>query len=67
MCHSVFNMSLKSLPLLIPGIVGIASYLLLLVEPRYVGPFVVLVFLGFFPCILVRKSDQPHSQLPSPR
>lgn len=54
-----FRYVLKSWPLLVPGIAGLASYTLVLVEPRYIGPFVVLVILGFFPYILVRKSAQP--------
>jgi hypothetical protein len=42
--------------LLIPGIVGSCVYLPVLVEPRYVAPFIVLVFLGLFPIILSRRT-----------
>ncbi|MDR3573743.1 MAG: hypothetical protein P4L50_07775, partial [Anaerolineaceae bacterium] len=37
------------------GIAGLACYTLVLVEARYIGPFVLLVILGFFPCILIQK------------
>jgi hypothetical protein len=46
---------LRSWPLLVPGLAGPCLYLLISVEPRYVAPFLVMVFLGFFPGILLQN------------
>jgi hypothetical protein len=50
-----FRNILGSWPLLIPGVVGPLLYLLVSVEPRYVAPFLLLVFLGSFPGIFLRS------------
>ncbi len=47
--------------LLVPGIAGISIYLLILVLPRYIAPFIVLTFLGLFPYVLVQKGKQPKN------
>jgi hypothetical protein len=46
-----FQQLASSWPLLIPGIAGLTLYTLVLVLPRYIAPFLVLVLLGFFPYI----------------
>lgn len=46
----------KGWPLLVPGVAGLSAYTLVLVQPRYIAPFLVLVFLGLFPGILLQKS-----------
>jgi hypothetical protein len=48
---------LRSWPLLVPGVVAPCLYLLVLVEPRYVAPFLVLVLLGLFPGILLQNPE----------
>jgi hypothetical protein len=54
-----FQHFVKSWPLLIPGVAGLSAYTLVLVQPRYIAPFLVLVFLGLFSGILLQKSDNP--------
>ena len=49
----------SSWPLLIPAIAAISFYVLVLIQPRYIAPFLVLLFLGIFPYILVQKSSHP--------
>ncbi|MFA5976298.1 MAG: hypothetical protein WC859_09085 [Elusimicrobiota bacterium] len=34
--------------LLLPGLLGVAIFAIVLVEPRYIGPFVVLIWFGVF-------------------
>ena len=51
-----FKNTLRSWPLLVPGIAAICLYLLVSVEPRYVAPFLVLLALGLFPGLLLRNS-----------
>jgi hypothetical protein len=46
---------LQSWPLLVPGLVAPCLYLLILVEPRYVAPFLVLMLLGLLPGIFLRN------------
>jgi hypothetical protein len=53
---------LMSWPLLIPGVAGITIYLLVSVEPRYVAPFILLVFVGLFPAMLFQKSADVSSR-----
>ena len=48
-----------SWPLLIPAIAALSFYALVLIQPRYIAPFLVLLFLGFFPYILVQESPHP--------
>ena len=43
--------------LLVPGIVAMGLYALVWVEPRYVAPFVVLVWLGLFCGIRLKRSE----------
>jgi hypothetical protein len=50
-----FQNILKSWPLLVPGFTGISIYTLVVLEQRYIAPFVVLVLLGLFPGILLQK------------
>lgn len=50
-------------PLLLIGAAGIVCYLLVLVLPRYIAPFLVLICLGVFPFVLVRRSVQPSKKL----
>ena len=50
-----FKNILRSWPLLVPGVAALCLYLLVSVEPRYVAPFLVLVFLGLFPGILLEN------------
>jgi len=47
----------RSWPLLVPGIVALSAYALVLIEARYIAPFVVLVFLGLFPGVLLHRSQ----------
>ena len=42
-------------PLLLPGVTGLCLYTLVLVLPRYIAPFLVLVLLGLFPWIFAGK------------
>jgi hypothetical protein len=44
-------------PLLIPGVIGPAMYLLISVEPRYVAPFFLLILLGLFPGVALGNSE----------
>jgi len=46
--------TLRSWPLLIPGVVGPCLYMLISVEPRYIAPFFVLLLLGLIPGILFK-------------
>src|SRR5208282_3406263 len=46
----------KSWPLLTTGAVALCLYMLVHVEPRYIGPFVLLVWLGLFSGIRLQKS-----------
>lgn len=50
-----FKNTLRGWPLLVPGVAGLCMYLLVSVEPRYVGPFHVLLLLGLFPGILLEN------------
>jgi hypothetical protein len=50
-----FQLLVKFWPLLVPGAAGLFVYALILVQPRYIAPFTVLVFLGAFPYILVQR------------
>ena len=52
-----FQHIVKSWPLLVPGVAGLFAYALVLVEPRYIAPLIVLVLLGLFPGILLQKSQ----------
>ena len=52
-----FKNILRSWPLLVPGVAGIALYLIVSVEPRYVAPFLVLVLLGLLPGILLQNPN----------
>jgi 4-amino-4-deoxy-L-arabinose transferase-like glycosyltransferase len=49
----------RSWPLFVPGAAGLAMYVLVLVQPRYIAPFVVLVSLGLFPGIFLSKPNDP--------
>jgi hypothetical protein len=51
-----FQDILRCWPLFVPGVVALSMYVCVLVEPRYVAPFVVLVLLGLLPGILLQKS-----------
>lgn len=54
-----FHYAVCGIPLIIPGVLGTCSLLLVWIEPRYVASFLVLIFLGFFPVILVQKPNDP--------
>lgn len=54
----LFEETLRSWPLLVPGIAAPCLFLLVSVEPRYVAPFLLLVSLGLFPAVLFQNSKE---------
>ena len=55
-CTRDMHVLQRSSILLMPGIVALLIYSLVAIEPRYVGPFVVLIFLGLLPWIFFDSS-----------
>lgn len=51
-----FKDIVQSWPLVVPGVVGLCLYLLVGTMLRYIGPFVVFVWLGLFSGIRLQKS-----------
>jgi len=47
----------RAWPLFVPGIAGLLMYVLVVVVPRLIAPFAVLILLGCFPAILLQKPD----------
>ncbi len=48
----------KAWVLILPGVVGLSLYALVLVQERYIAPFAVLIWLGLFSGIRIRKSQE---------
>ncbi|HWA94572.1 MAG TPA: hypothetical protein VG844_08205 [Terracidiphilus sp.] len=51
---------LQTWPLLIPGVTAWGLYMAVHVESRYLGPFILLVFLGLLPAALSQKPEDAH-------
>jgi hypothetical protein len=56
-----FRQALRGWPLIVPGLLAPALYLLIFVEPRYVAPFLLLVLLGLLPAISI-QNEKAHER-----